>query len=89
MPHGSPKRLNAYQETDLALVEDGIATDPVISEKTRRLQEAAHATIPGGGHTYAKGDDQYPTNAPPLITRGLGCHVWDPDGNEFSVRPTG
>jgi glutamate-1-semialdehyde 2,1-aminomutase len=45
----------------------------------RRAQEA----IPGGAHTYAKGDDQYPIVAPGFIAKGLGCHVWDPDGNEF------
>jgi glutamate-1-semialdehyde 2,1-aminomutase len=39
--------------------------------------------VPGGGHTYAKGDDQYPELAPGLIARGNGCHVWDVDGNEF------
>jgi glutamate-1-semialdehyde 2,1-aminomutase len=45
----------------------------------RRAQEA----IPGGAHTYAKGDDQYPIVAPGFIAKGLGCHVWDPDGNAF------
>jgi glutamate-1-semialdehyde aminotransferase len=45
----------------------------------RRAQEA----IPGGAHTYTKGDDQYPVVAPGFIAKGLGCHVWDPDGNEF------
>lgn len=39
--------------------------------------------IPGGAHTYAKGDDQYPEHAPAFIVRGKGCHVWDVDGNEF------
>lgn len=39
--------------------------------------------IPGGAHTYAKGDDQYPENAPGYIVRGQGCRVWDLDGNEF------
>lgn len=47
------------------------------------LQERAHASIPGGSHTYAKGDDQYPLNSPGFIERGKGCHVWDVDGNEF------
>jgi glutamate-1-semialdehyde 2,1-aminomutase len=44
----------------------------------------AHSAIPGGAHTYAKGDDQYPVLAPGFITRGLGCHVWDVDGNKFT-----
>jgi glutamate-1-semialdehyde 2,1-aminomutase len=39
--------------------------------------------VPGGGHTYAKGKDQYPELSPGLIERGSGCHVWDVDGNEF------
>jgi glutamate-1-semialdehyde 2,1-aminomutase len=50
---------------------------------SRRLQKRAHALIPGGSHTYAKGDDQYPQIAPPFIARGSGCHVWDTDGNEY------
>ncbi|MGH3681302.1 MAG: glutamate-1-semialdehyde 2,1-aminomutase [Natronosporangium sp.] len=51
--------------------------------ESRRLQAVAHALIPGGAHTYAKGDDQYPVDAPGFIARGSGCHVWDVDGNEF------
>jgi glutamate-1-semialdehyde 2,1-aminomutase len=53
------------------------------SETPRALQEKAHLLIPGGCHTYAKGDDQYPENAPAFIVRGKGCHVWDVDGKEF------
>lgn len=44
---------------------------------------AAHSVIPGGAHTYAKGDDQYPAGMAPVILRGAGCHVWDIDGNEY------
>ena len=51
--------------------------------KSRALQPKAHRLIPGGSHTYAKGDDQYPVQAPGFIARGKGCHVWDLDGNEF------
>ena len=51
--------------------------------KSKELQPKAHARIPGGAHTYAKGDDQYPVLAPGFIARGQGCHVWDVDGNEF------
>jgi glutamate-1-semialdehyde 2,1-aminomutase len=47
------------------------------------LGERAHEIIPGGAHTYAKGDDQFPVQAPGFIARGKGCHVWDVDGNEF------
>jgi glutamate-1-semialdehyde 2,1-aminomutase len=49
----------------------------------RALQRKAHWLIPGGAHTYSKGDDQFPEWAPAFIARGKGCHVWDVDGNEF------
>lgn len=53
------------------------------SDLARRLQRRAHELIPGGAHTYAKGDDQFPANAPPFIVRGQGCHAWDIDGREY------
>ena len=49
----------------------------------RSLRERAHAVIPGGSHTYAKGDDQFPEGAPAVLVRGEGCRVWDEAGNEF------
>ncbi|MCO5101776.1 MAG: glutamate-1-semialdehyde 2,1-aminomutase [Burkholderiaceae bacterium] len=49
----------------------------------RNLQRRACELIPGGCHTYAKGDDQFPEQAPPFIVRGAGCHSWDADGNEY------
>jgi glutamate-1-semialdehyde 2,1-aminomutase len=54
-----------------------------VSPETRARQRRAHELIPGGSHTYAKGDDQYPEAAPPFVARGRGSHVWDIDGNEF------
>jgi len=51
--------------------------------RSDELRQRAHHVIPGGCHTYAKGDDQYPVLAPGFIARGLGCHVWDVDGNRF------
>ncbi|BDI06862.1 glutamate-1-semialdehyde 2,1-aminomutase [Sphaerotilus microaerophilus] len=53
------------------------------SDLAQRLQRRAHELIPGGAHTYAKGDDQFPANAPPFIVRGQGCHAWDIDGREY------
>jgi len=44
---------------------------------------AVHDRIPGGAHTYAKGDDQYPAGMAPVIERGAGCRVWDMDSNEY------
>ena len=39
--------------------------------------------IPAGCHTYSKGDDQFPSNAPKFIERGEGAIVWDPSGKKF------
>lgn len=39
--------------------------------------------IPGGAHTYSKGDDQWPEIAPKCLERGKGCYVWDADGNRY------
>jgi len=52
-------------------------------ERSTKLRPRAHELIPGGAHTYAKGDDQFPSTAPGFIARGEGSHVWDVDGNEF------
>ena len=51
--------------------------------ESNKLRSAFHARIPGGGHTYAKGDDQYPEHCAPYLVRGEGRRVWDVDGNEF------
>ena len=42
-----------------------------------------HNVIPGGAHTYSRGDDQYPVNAPQILSHGKGAYVWDADGNKF------
>lgn len=51
--------------------------------KSLKLQPHIHNLIPGGSHTYSKGDDQYPEFQAPIIAKGKGCRVWDLDGNEF------
>ena len=55
----------------------------MLFEKSNLLRSKSHDLIPGGCHTYAKGDDQYPALSPGFIQRGKGCHVWDVDGNEY------
>lgn len=52
-------------------------------EKSRKFSADVHQLIPGGAHTYSKGDDQFPLNAPAAIVHGKGARVWDLDGNEF------
>jgi glutamate-1-semialdehyde 2,1-aminomutase len=55
----------------------------LIATSATELKRRIHAAIPGGSHTYAKGDDQWPESVPALIARGEGCHVWDTEGREF------
>lgn len=52
-------------------------------DRSDAMRARVHELIPGGAHTYAKGDDQFPERSPGFISRGRGCHVWDVDGNEF------
>jgi len=52
-------------------------------DRSNQLLTRYQGLIPGGAHTYAKGDDQYPEGMAPIIVRGEGCRVWDVDGNEF------
>jgi len=69
--------------TDTVATPNASAADARDFSKSRALQPKANALIPGGAHTYAKGSDQYPEQAPGFIARGKGCHAWDLDGNEF------
>lgn len=39
--------------------------------------------IPGGAHTYSRGSDQYPSNAPPILARGKGAYVFDVAGHRY------
>lgn len=56
---------------------------PLTFERSAAHVARAHAIIPGGAHTYARGDDQYPEHMAPVIARGDGALVWDIDGNEL------
>ena len=40
--------------------------------------------VPGGAHTYSKGRDQFPSNAPAAIVKGKGCKVWDDKGEVYT-----
>ena len=62
---------------------NSIASESRGASRSSAPYAMAHEIIPGGAHTYAKGDDQFPIGAPGFIARGKGCHVWDIEGNEF------
>ena len=39
--------------------------------------------IPGGAHTYSRGFDQFPSNAPEILEKGKGAYVFDEKGNRY------
>jgi len=52
--------------------------------KTKELySKKLHKLIPGGSHTYSRGDDQFPYNAPSILEKGDGAYVYDPEGNKY------
>lgn len=53
------------------------------NKKQNPYSARLHAVIPGGAHTYSRGDDQFPSNSPPILSHGKGCHVFDPDGKRY------
>lgn len=59
-----------------------MTTDPSLP-LSAHMNERLHAMVPGGAHTYAKGDDQCPEGLAPVISHGRGAHVWDVDGNRY------
>jgi len=52
-------------------------------KKSDIFRSRIHDLIPGGAHTYSKGDDQFPALSPAAISHGKGAYVWDIDGNKF------
>jgi glutamate-1-semialdehyde aminotransferase/spore coat polysaccharide biosynthesis protein SpsF (cytidylyltransferase family) len=50
---------------------------------SNQYRASIHHLIPGGSHTYSKGDDQFPILSPAAIDFGKGSHIWDVDGNEY------
>lgn len=49
----------------------------------KNYKERLHNSIPGGAHTYSRGDDQFPSNAPPILSSGKGAYVYDTNGQEY------
>ena len=47
------------------------------------FQTRLNRVIPGGAHTYSRGHDQFPANAPQILARGLGARVWDSEDKEY------
>lgn len=66
------------QEANIAGVQQELSIP-----KSLELRKKFNGIIPGGSHTYAKGDDQYPEFYAPYLVSGKGCRVKDLDGNEY------
>lgn len=47
------------------------------------FKERLHQLIPGGAHTYSRGDDQFPANAPAILDRGEGAYVFDTNNKKY------
>lgn len=47
------------------------------------FQDRLLKAIPGGAHTYSRGFDQYPQNAPQILKNGKGAYIYDDKGNKF------
>lgn len=45
--------------------------------------ERLNKLIPGGAHTYSRGHDQFPINAPKILNSGEGAYVFTPSGEKF------
>lgn len=51
--------------------------------KSDQYRAKIHNVIPGGAHTYSKGDDQFPKLSPAAVKKGKGAYVWDLDDNKY------
>jgi glutamate-1-semialdehyde 2,1-aminomutase len=51
--------------------------------RSHEIQKRLHEIVPGGSHTYSKGEDQFPYLSPQIIMRADGAYCWDVDGNKF------
>ena len=52
-------------------------------KRSFEINEKLHKLIPGGSHTYSKGEDQFPYNSPRVMSHAKGAYTWDVDGNKF------
>lgn len=64
-----------FEEIQLRYITNFKASD--------EYRNTIHNLIPGGCHTYSKGDDQFPILSPAAIVKGKGAYVWDADGNQY------
>jgi glutamate-1-semialdehyde aminotransferase/spore coat polysaccharide biosynthesis protein SpsF (cytidylyltransferase family) len=67
-----------------SIEDDSIQSTNVLNfTNSKEYRKEIHKLIPGGAHTYSKGDDQFPSESPAAIDYGKGAWVWDIDGNKL------
>jgi glutamate-1-semialdehyde aminotransferase len=64
-----------------------LAMERVALARSRQLRDRARRIVPGGCHTDAKGDDQYPLLAPCSIRSGRGGDLRDFAGHDRDPAP--
>jgi glutamate-1-semialdehyde 2,1-aminomutase len=52
-------------------------------QDNENLRNRLHSVIPGGCHTYSRGDDQFSKVVPALFDRGEGCYLFDHNGDRW------
>ena len=51
--------------------------------KLKKITKELLKFIPGGSHTYSRGYDQFPSNAPQILKSGKGCYIFDNKNNKL------
>ena len=50
---------------------------------TNKITKKLLKVIPGGAHTYSRGADTFPSNAPAILDRGKGVYIYDEKNNKY------
>ena len=51
--------------------------------KKQKITKELLSLIPGGSHTYSRGYDQFPSNAPQILSKGKGAYVYDNKNKKY------
>ncbi len=80
-------RYEGYYRS-MAHSKEQVPPVPRCLSQSYRFKERAKRLIPSCTQTFSKGPTQYIQGvAPVFLSRGVGSHVWDADGNEYIDYP--
>ena len=54
-----------------------------MGDEKKSYSQRLHDIIPGGAHTYSRGDDQFPENAPDILKSASGAYVFDTQDRKY------